>query len=130
MQAERGLYEFLSLSPGKRRKPWWKAVPKRASMRFPATLIGPVSVFGHDDRDRETARRKSPGTWNVTLRFPVCNATQAYLRGKNVQRTPSLTTVTVQATAATPGSTAAPARALRQQNVRLGTLTYMHSLDN
>jgi hypothetical protein len=35
-------------------------------------LVGQGLVFGHDDGDR-TAPRTLEGTWNVTLRFPVCD---------------------------------------------------------
>jgi hypothetical protein len=35
-------------------------------------LVGQGLVFGHDDGDR-TAPSTLAGTWNVTLRFPVCS---------------------------------------------------------
>jgi hypothetical protein len=36
-------------------------------------LVGQGLVFGRDDGDR-TEPRKLEGTWNVTLRFPVCSS--------------------------------------------------------
>jgi hypothetical protein len=37
------------------------------------TPVGPIPAFGeHDDQDKGDS--KLQGTWNVTLKFPVCNA--------------------------------------------------------